>query len=378
MDPAPATAGGTSRGSVTFREATSDERDAWDDLTVHIGGGHVYQSSAWARHREAGGWRPDFLVGSDGSAVLALRRRWPLIGSWGAYLPRGPVPAGAAPAMAARLSGATHWLGEHGVDVVASDAEVPAASGYPGRLRDAGFRPIPELQPSRHRMSLDLSGGPDIEAVRAGFSKSTRQRLVAAEREGIEVVRYDVRPVVADDLVRAPEAPGDAGPAFERFAARLIETGQRVGFRIGDIRAFQRWWAHALHAGHLVFLEAIADGQPAGGLLLYRHGGRLSTVHAADDPSSRRDHPGLMHLLRWRAIQLAVREGCAEMDLGGVDVGPGHEEPVSGSPTWGLYQHKRSFGAVWVEMSGAHERILRPWRYRLGRMTGRIERMARR
>ena len=37
-------------------------------------------------------------------------------------------------------------------------------------------------------------------------------------------------------------------------------------------------------------------------------------------------------LLRWRAIQLAIREGCTEMDLGGVDIAPYHREPVDGEP----------------------------------------------
>ncbi len=108
-----------------------------------------------------------------------------------------------------------------------------------------------------------------------------------------------------------------------------------------------------------------------GGLILYRHGDRLSTVHSADAPGIRETHPGVMHLLRWRAIQLAIREGRTEMDLGGVDVGPDHREPAKGEPMAGLYEHKRSFGASWVEMIGAHERIVRPWRYRAGRLTTR-------
>ena len=34
-------------------------------------------------------------------------------------------------------------------------------------------------------------------------------------------------------------------------------------------------------------------------------------------------------------------------------------EPVDGEPMFGLYEHKRSFGAQWVEMTGAHERVIR-------------------
>jgi hypothetical protein len=66
------------------------------------------------------------------------------------------------------------------------------------------------------------------------------------------------------------------------------------------------------------------------------------------------------------------------MDLGGVDVGPDHREPGEGDPMAGLYEHKRSFGAMWVEMTGAHERVLSGWRYTAGRVTSRIARLVRR
>ena len=52
-------------------------------------------------------------------------------------------------------------------------------------------------------------------------------------------------------------------------------------------------------------------------------------------------------------------------------------EPVEGEPTWGLYQHKRSFGGEWVELAGAQERIFRPSRYAAGRLTRRIGRTIR-
>ena len=100
------------------------------------------------------------------------------------------------------------------------------------------------------------------------------------------------------------------------------------------------------------------------GLVLYRHGGRLSTVHSGDHEASRSSHPGALHLLRWRAIQLAIRERCDEMDLGGVDVAGARREPVEGEPMYGLYQHKRSFGGRWVELAGAHERVDRRSRVR--------------
>ena len=122
-----------------------------------------------------------------------------------------------------------------------------------------------------------------------------------------------------------------------------------------------------------MLLEAIDEAERSvAGLMLYRHGGRLSTVLSGDLEEARKEHPGAFHLLRWRAIQLAIREHATEMDLGGVDVAGARHEPREGEPMFGLYQHKRSFGAEWVELPGAHERVIRPWRYAAGRVAARV------
>jgi len=63
------------------------------------------------------------------------------------------------------------------------------------------------------------------------------------------------------------------------------------------------------------------------------------------------------------------------MDLGGVDVAGARREPREGEPMYGLYQHKRSFGAEWLELTGAHERIIDAGRYRVGRVAARVARL---
>ena len=42
---------------------------------------------------------------------------------------------------------------------------------------------------------------------------------------------------------------------------------------------------------------------------------------------------------------------------------------------YGLYQHKQSFGAEWVELAGAHEKVIRPNRYRAGRVMSKLSRL---
>ena len=373
----------------TVREANPTERDDWDTLAVDAPGGHVYQSVAWANHRAEAGWRPRFLVTPDEGRILSLERDWPMIGGSSAYLPRGPVPGATevegedlATTLARRLIEVSDVLAADGVDVVAADAEIPAADDrYGETIRAAGFVPIEEIQPSRHRIALPLEPGAGEDAAFEGINKSTRQRIRAAEKGAVVVVRHDRRQAggSAGDGFAAPAEPSEV--ALDRFYDLLLETGERRHFGFGPRDRFVPWWIAALRAGHLVYLEARHEaptGAVLAGLVLYRHGGRLSTVHSGDHDATRATNPGALHLLRWRAIQLAVREGAPEMDLGGVDVAGARREPVEGEPMYGLYQHKRSFGGQWVELTGAHERVSDARGYALGRVAMRLQRALRR
>jgi lipid II:glycine glycyltransferase (peptidoglycan interpeptide bridge formation enzyme) len=355
--------------------------DRWDAEAVNVLGGHVLQSRAWAAHREASGWQArHYAVGE--ARALVLVRPWTGIGGGSAYVPRGPVldaapwtDDGSGVRVGEALATLAVHLSDEGLDVLAADPEVAAGDGAYRRALDAvGFHGIPEIQPSRHRMSLVLPADRDEQTVMDGIAKATRQRIRRAERDGVVAVRWDASTSEAAGLERATE---DGPAALRRFYALLRATGDRRGFGFAGPEEFVPWWSRALAAGHLAYLEAregAADGDVLGGLVLYRHGRRLSTVHSGDRAERRRDHPGAMHLLRWRAIQLALAEGRTEMDLGGVDVAGARREPVEGEPTYGLYEHKRSFGAGWVDLAGAHERVARPWRYALGRGIGRVER----
>lgn len=360
---------------MTVREATPTDLATWDEHTVRTPGGHVYQSLAWAEHNAHSGWLARHLVFDDGYMVLALARAWPMIGGSSAYLPRGPVSAGEPPERtAARLDEATTFLAAEGVDVIATDSEIPAAGPYGELLGSIRFRPIPELQPSRHRMSLPIPSEATDDTLHAGLAKSTRQRIRSAEESELTIARYDGAGWRDDEGLFAPP-PRSPEEALGLFYGLLEATGERRDFRFGPRSEFVPWWTLALERGLLVYLEAVdAAGTAIGGLVLYRHGQRITTVHSGDRDDAREQHPGLMHLLRWRAIQLALRERCVEMDLGGVDVAPDHRLPVKGDPMFGLYEHKRSFGAEFIEMTGAHERVIRPWRYALGRVSARIAR----
>jgi lipid II:glycine glycyltransferase (peptidoglycan interpeptide bridge formation enzyme) len=362
--------------SDTAREATAGELESWDATAVDGPGGHVLQSRAWAAHRAANGWRPHHLVGPDGTRVLALDRPWPIVGGSSAYIPRGPIPDVDDPVrLGQRLAGVTSWLSERGCDVVASDAEIPADTGYRDAIASHGFRPIEEIQPSRDTMVLDL--GPDAEpaAVFAAVTKQTRARIRRAESGGLIIRRYDARPPATSSDRPVVDMGTDGHAALDAFFELELATAERRRFALGPRQRFLAWWEAALRAGHLIYLEALDPSdpsRPAGGLVLYRHGQRLSTVQSSDRVELRRTLPGVLHLLRWRAIEQAIAEGRLQMDLGGADAPGARGQPRPGDPMYGLYEHKASFGARWVTMSGAHEKVVRPWRYAVGRGAARL------
>jgi lipid II:glycine glycyltransferase (peptidoglycan interpeptide bridge formation enzyme) len=366
------------------RDVGPDAPAGWDERTVRVSGGDVQQSAAWGELRGRTGWRPHHLELDDGSAVLALGRPWPLMGGGRLYVPKGPVAAGSdVTVVAERLSAVAAWARGAGYDTVLADAEIPAATGYPAALAERGFRPVEEIGPSRHRVATPIPAGADDATLLAKVATTTRQLVRVAERRGMRIVRYDALSAKAAGNGFDGPAPGhlddEATAAFERFHRLLGATGERRGFAIGPRGSAVAWWRVALAAGHLVLLEArSADGTYLGAAIFYRHGERLTYAHSADVVALRRAHPGAARLILWRALQLAAREGRAELDLGGVDVAGARSEPRPGDPMYGLLEFKQSFGGTWVELSGAHERIVSQARARAGTLLVGVGRGARR
>ncbi|MFH1475295.1 MAG: GNAT family N-acetyltransferase, partial [Chloroflexota bacterium] len=351
------------------REAAPEELSSWDGRVVDVPGGDVQQSHAWGLHRERTGAATRHLVLDDGSVALVLCRRRRLVGGGRAYVPRGPVTAGAGPeTVAGRLAAIAAWARDAGFDVIVADPEIPAATGFSALLAGLGFRQVEEIVPSRHRLGVPIPAGADEATLLVRITPKTRQQLLAAERKGLRIRRYDrlveEDPGAGVDAPRPDRLGNEADAAFARFHALLVTTGERRGFSAGSRSAALAWWRAAFDAGHLLLLEARGSADElVGGAVFYRHGDRLTYSHSGDVAELRSAHPGTMGLILWRALQLAAREGRAELDLGGVDVRGARREPLPGDPTYGLLRFKQSLGGEWLELSGAHELVLRPVRH---------------
>ena len=180
----------------------------------------------------------------------------------------------------------------------------------------------PAVAPSRSRCRSDRRG----RGRRSSTASRSRPASGSAAPSGRgRVVRHDARsrPDGAGEGFAAPTET--AAVALDRFYDLLLETGRATPFLVRSAAAVRR-----LVAGG-------ARGRPSrlprgarrrGQRRAARPARSCTATAAASRPSTpatmrrpRTTHPGALHLLRWRAIQLAIREGCAEMDLGGVDVG---------------------------------------------------------
>ena len=246
----------------------------------------------------ASGWTPRFLVADDGGRTLALTRSWPVarrVAARTCHAGRSRSrPTGAL--LGARLAA----IGSALADGRTSTSSPPTPRCPPRTppiarpSRRPGSTPIEEIQPSRHRVTLPLAGR------RRGRRSSPGSRSRPASGSGRP--RSWASASFATTPRRRTGGPGDGfvgpseppEPALDRFYDLLLETGERRHFTFGPREAFVGWWTAALAAGHLVYLEArgSGDGASLAGLILYRHGGRLSTVHSGDHAAARRDHPG--------------------------------------------------------------------------------------
>jgi lipid II:glycine glycyltransferase (peptidoglycan interpeptide bridge formation enzyme) len=327
----------------------------WDERAVAVPGGHVMQSSPWASYRAGLGVEPRFLTFEDGSVALATLRRSPLLPGVEAAVRKGPAHRDEPSELgAARAGGLLEWAASVGARDLILDPERPFDQAYEAAMDRSGFQVAEGLEPSIHVMRLELPAGTDETTLANGLSKATRQRIRAAERAGTSVRQDATGDRLPDLLVLMRQRASALGIPLQRRDA-FLEGGRTL-----------------LRAGLARLLVAEHDGAVVGGLFLYRHGGIHATAYSADDAARRDDLPGTMHLVRWTAIRDALHDGASAIELGGVDL-PGHRAlPGPGQPGRGLYEHKRGFGAVWVERAPPRRIVLRPGAEQLARARRRL------
>ena len=302
------------RGPSTRPAATSTSRGRGPSIGNAPAGGRA-------------SWSP-----TTADRILALSRRWLVDRRRQRVHPARPAGAGAADG---RALGRAPGRGRRARSPVAG---IGRRRGRPGGARRARRPSAPRsTRPgsSRSRRSSRRATGSRCRSSRGadedGVFEDDRQVDPAADprrraRRRSRSSRHDAR------WARRPGRGGlrCARPSRDR---RRPSTGSTTccsrpasGATSGSARAdaFVAWWRGGPRRGS----PRLPRGPCRAGERPGRSPASSCTATAGDSrPSTRATTrppggriPGALHLLRWRAIQLAIREGCREMDLGGVDV----------------------------------------------------------
>ncbi|MBI3521704.1 MAG: peptidoglycan bridge formation glycyltransferase FemA/FemB family protein [Chloroflexi bacterium] len=282
-------------------------------------GGHVMQSTAWARIREAQGWRATYLDAAPHGLALVLWRPLPL-GRRMAYVPRGPIFRGGRDELAAMLERLAELLRREPALFMRVDPEV--GEDVRDVLVSNGWRRAPDIQPVLATLELDLT--PTEDALLAGLEKDTRWSVRQAEKRGI--------------AMREGTSDADLRAFFDIYSV----TGRRAGFITRTWDYYRLVWRTLIDAGHAKLLLA-EDGAAA--------------------------------------VAGAMTWHCGDRELymyGGIPVDPSDER----DPMHGPYHFKKGFGGAEKRFVGAHDLVPRELPYRafnlLEPMYARALRLARR
>ncbi len=310
----------------------------WDDAAVHSPGGHVLQSSAWARIREAQGWRAEYVqIGDRLPLALVLWRKIPLLGDMG-YAPRGPIVArGDRDGLAHALEALAELARERRAVLLKVDPELEPDQ-VSDTIRHAGYSRGPDIQPVLATLVLDLV--PDPDAILAGLEKDTRWSVRQAAK------RHVTARTVTDD------------PSLRSFYDLYRLTGERAHFITRTYDYYRLVWRTLVDAGLATLRLAYLADRVVAGAMTWRCGDRDLYMYGATNDEGRRCFAA--YALLWESILGAKERGATAFDLGGIPVDPSRK----GDPMYGPYLFKKGFGGTARTWVGAHDAVPSAVRYR--------------
>ena len=314
----------------------------WDDAAARSPGGHVLQSSAWARIREQQGWRAEFVrIGDPLPVALVLWRQIPLFGGM-AYVPRGPVVApGDRDGLAHALEALAELARERRAVLLKVDPELAAGDILPV-LSHAGYERGPDVQPVLATLVIDLA--PDADALMAGLEKDTRWSVRQAQKRGVSVR------AVTD------------GPSLRAFYDLYRTTGERARFITRTWDYYSVVWRTLVDEGLATCRLAYVGDRPVAGAMTWTCGERDLYMYGASGEEGRKCFAS--YALQWECIAAAKARGAIRYDLGGIPLDTSRKD----DPMHGPYLFKKGFagpGGRVIRYAGAHDVAPDPLRYRV-------------
>jgi lipid II:glycine glycyltransferase (peptidoglycan interpeptide bridge formation enzyme) len=177
----------------------------------------------------------------------------------------------------------------------------------------------------RNTVMVDLSAAEDDLLTR--MKSKTRYNIRLAERRGVMV-----RPGGVEDI--------------DLLYRMYAHTALRDDFTIRGQAYYQAVWTTFFRAGLAEPLIAEVDGQPVGGAVIFRFGGRAWYMHGMSLDAHREKM--FTYRLQWEAMLRAKAAGCHTYDMWGAPDTFSEDDML-----WGVYRFKDGFGGQVVRTLGA-------------------------
>ena len=346
--------------NMTLERYDINDADHWNRVIETLPGAHALQTWQWADVKAKFGWEPFPLVWRDANyavsaAALVLRRRITQTAFAARlsvmYVPRGPLLDWSDTGLADQvLKDLQTFAKKQGAIFIKIDPDLPLGWGVPGEdsaeshseglrikemLESSGWVFSAEQIQFRNTVEVDLL--PDEEDLLKQMKSKTRYNIRLAQRKGVTV---------------RPGGTGDIDLLYAMYA----HTAVRDDFLIRNKAYYQAVWQNFFDAGLAEPLIAEVEGQPVGGVIIFRFGGRAWYFYGM----SLDEHREKMfnYRLQWEAIRRSKAAGCHTYDMWGAPDTFSEDDPL-----WGVYRFKDGFGGQVVRTLGAWDLPVHPLIY---------------
>lgn len=326
-----------------------DQMDEWNALCLREPNFSLMQSWEWGNFKEQMGWQACRIAVEEKGTYIAgvqmLIKSLPLRLIQIAYIPRGPIG---------------YWMDDEiysllfeKVDEVARShhavflkIEPAIPQGHPVEkvLQNHQFRRSHHAVQPLATIVMDI--GMDKEQILQGMRKSTRRKIVTAERKGVKVCQ--------------------GGPEhLDAFYKMMEITARRGGFVPKTFDYYKNEWQMFDQCHRAGFFLAYFEDVLLAAHIVYAYGDHAAFFHQVS--SGEYANLNANCLLVWEDIQWAKRLNCCSFDLWGIpnDVGDADtdDEDSAAERTdglWGVYKFKRGFSKNIVSFAGSFDRVYNP------------------
>lgn len=316
------------------------DHEKWNAFVAASPHASLLQSYEWGKVK-SGAWKPIYTAVVDDTenillAALILKRTLPFVGRSIFYCPRGPIFHTFDPVtLSFFFTAITELAKKEKTFVFRCDPEIPENQAeFVSLLKTSGLRYNPENIQPRGTIILDIT--PDTESLLKSFHHKTRYNIKLAEKKGV--------------CIEEKNSADGVDVFYELFKT----TSERDRFLILQKSYFLHLWKTLSEKNRCSVFVATYDGKPLSAIFLTVFGKRMTYLYGA----SSNEHRNLMpnHLVHWRAIEWAKKQGVESYDFWGI---PAH--PHEGHPLWGVYRFKKGFCEMETQWVGTYELIFSPF-----------------